>query len=208
MRTAKVAKREQLYLEKDMFRFVFAGLLMLSGAVAMADGLSYSYIRANYQEVDIDLGGGLDVDGDGFGVAGSAEISDDWFIFANYSTFDFESVVDVSSLTVGAGYHSDVSSKTDWFATLGFAKAEVDVQGLGSEDDSGYAVSLGLRSMVSESFELYGSIGYADLGDGADGTAVAAGFWYTVSGSLALGLGANFDDDVTGFGAGLRLYFD
>ena len=191
-----------------MFRLALAGLLILSSAVAMADGLNYNYIQAAYQEVDIDLGGGVDADGDGFGIGGSAAINDDWFIFASYSTFDFESVIDLSSLTIGGGYRAAVSNKTDWFATLGYAKAEVDVQGFGSADDSGYAVSLGMRSMVSENFELYGSLGYADLGGGADGTTVSGGFWYSLSGNLALGVGAEFDDDVTAFGVGLRLYFD
>ncbi|MDX2411405.1 MAG: outer membrane beta-barrel protein [Woeseiaceae bacterium] len=191
-----------------MFRFALAGLLILSSAVAMADGLNYNYIQAAYQEVDIDLGGGFDVDGDGFGIGGSAAINDDWFIFAGYSTFDFESVVDLSSLTIGGGYRAAASDKTDWFATLGYAQAEVDVQGFSSEDDGGYAVSVGLRSMVSENVELYGSLGYADLGGGADGTSIAAGFWYSLSGNVALGLGVDFDDDVTAYGVGFRLYFD
>jgi len=191
-----------------MFRYALMGALMLSSAAALADGVSYSYIQANYQEIDIDFGGGADADGDGFAVAGSAEIGENWFIFANYSTFDLESVVDYTTLDVGAGYHSDVSAKTDWYATFGYAEAEVEAQGFGSADDSGFGVSLGLRSMMSESLELYGNIAYTDLGDGADGTAIGAGLWYTVSGNLALGLGAEFDDDVTGYGVGLRLYFD
>jgi hypothetical protein len=62
--------------------------------------------------------------------------------------------------------------------------------------------------MISPSLELYGSIGYTDLGDGADGTAFGAGLWYTVSGNIALGIGASFDDDVTTYGAGVRLFFD
>jgi len=191
-----------------MFRFALAGLLLLSSAVTMADGLNYNYIQAAYQEVNIDVGAGFDVDGDGFAIGGSVEVNDDWFVFAGYSTFDFESVVDLDSLTIGGGYHAPVSDKTDWFATLGYAQAEVSAPGLGSEDDSGYAVSVGLRSMVSEKFELFGSLEYADLGGGADGTSVAGGFWYSLSGNMALGFGVDIDDDVTAYGVGFRLYFD
>ena len=191
-----------------MFRLALAGLLILSGAVAMADGHNYNYVQAAYQEVDIDVGGGFDVDGDGFGIGGSVEIDDDWFVFVDYSTVDFESVVDLNSLTIGGGYRAPISDKTDWFATLGYAKAELDVQGPGSVDDSGYAISAGLRSMVSEKFELYGTLGYSDLGDFADGTTVAGGFWYSLSGNMALGFGVDFDDDVTAYGVGFRLYFD
>ena len=181
---------------------------MLSSATAMAQAPSYSYIQASYQEVDIDLGGGLDVDGDGFGVGGSAELGANWFIFASYSSFDFESVVDLNELSVGAGYHSAISEKTDWFVSLGYIDAELDIAGFGSFDDSGIGASLGVRSMFSPTLELYGSVGYADLGDGADGTSFAAGLWYTVTGNLALGLGVEAGDDVTGYGVGFRLYFD
>ena len=191
-----------------MLRYLSIGALMLSSAVAMADGPSYSYIGANYQEVDVDLGGGFDVDGDGYGVNGSAEIGESWYVFVDYSTFDFESVVDINSLSVGAGYHSAISEKTDWFGTLGYVDQEVDVSGLGSFSEDGFGASLGVRSMVNPKLELYGAVGYVDLGAGADGTSFAAGLWYTVSGNLALGLGFDTDDDVTGYGVGIRLYFD
>jgi hypothetical protein len=182
--------------------------LLLSGAVVQADGISYSYIQASYQEVDIDLGGNLDADGDGFAVGGSVAINDDWFVFADYASAELESVIDFDVLEVGAGYHAPISTKTDWYATLAYASAEVSAGGLGSADDRGYGVSAGVRSMISPSLELYGSIGYTDLGDGADGTAFGAGLWYTVSGNIALGIGASFDDDVTTYGAGVRLFFD
>lgn len=188
--------------------YLAIGALLLSGAPAVADGLSYSYIQANYQDVSIDLGNGPDIDGDGYSVAGSVEIAADWFIFAGYSSLEFESVVDLDQLSIGGGYHSAISTKTDWYATLAYLDASLDAGFFGSADDSGYGVSAGLRSMVSPSLELYGEIAYSDLGDGADGTAFGAGLWYTVSGNLALGLGASFDDDVTGYGVGLRLYFD
>ena len=188
--------------------YLAAGALLLAGTPALADGISYSYVEANYQEVDIDLGGGFDADGDGFAVAGSAAIGDSAFVFASYGSSDLESVVDFSVLSVGAGYHDGLSEKTDWYATLAYVKAELDASGFGSADDSGYGASVGLRSMLSPSLEVYGSVGYTDLGDGADGTAFGVGLWYTVSGNVALGLGASFGEDVTTYGAGVRLYFD
>lgn len=191
-----------------MFRAIFAGALMLTSATALADGLSYSYIEAAYQEVDLDLGGGIDVDGDGYAFGGSVAVGDDWYIFAGYSTADFESVVDLTILTVGGGWHTSMSDKTDFYAQLGFADGEIDVSGFGSEDDSGIAVEVGIRSMVNPNLELYGNVGMVDFDGFNDGTAVGAGLWYTVSGNLALGLGAAFEDDVTSYGVGVRLYFD
>ena len=191
-----------------MLRYALIGVLMLSGAAAMAEGPSYSYIQASYEEVDVDFGGGADADGDGFSFGGSAAIGDSWFIFAGYGSSDLESVTYLSVLTIGGGWHTSISPNTDFFAALGFADGEVDISGFGSEDDSGYSVEAGIRSMMSEELELYGSISQVDFDDFGDGTTFNAGLWYTVSGNLALGLGGSFEDDVTSYGVGIRLYFD
>ena len=191
-----------------MLRYLSIGALMLSSATAMAEGPSYSFIQANYQEVDIDVGGGFDVDGNGYGVAGSVAINDSWFIFAGYSSSEFESVIDIDEGKLGAGWNSAISEKTDWFATLAYIDLSASASGLGSASDSGFGASIGVRSMMNPNFELYGSLGYSDLGDGGDGTAVEAGLWYTVAGNLALGLAAEVGSDVTTYGVGIRLYFD
>lgn len=191
-----------------MLRYLSIGALMLSSATAMAEGPSYSYIQASYQKVDIDLGAGLDADGDGFGVAGSVAINDNWFVFAGYASSELESVVDLDQTTLGGGWNSAISETTDWFATLAYIDLGVSARGFGSASDSGFGVSVGLRSMLNPNLELYGSLGYSDLGDGGDGTAVTAGLWYTVTGNLALGLGLDVSEDVTGYGVGIRLYFD
>jgi hypothetical protein len=191
-----------------MLRYLSIGALMLSSATAMAEGPSYSYIQANYQEVDIDVGGGFDADGDGYGVAGSVAINDNWFVFAGYTSSEFESVIDLDQASLGGGWNSAISEKTDWFATLSYIDLSLSAPGFPSVSDSGFGASVGLRSMLNPNFELYGSLGYSDLGDGGDGTAVAAGLWYTVGGNVALGLGAEVGSDVTTYGVGIRLFFD
>jgi len=177
---------------------------MLSGAAAWADGPSYSYIEASYQEIDVDLGGGFDADGDGFGVAGSVEIGDKWHVFADYTTAKLESVVDLDLTTAGVGYHSSISDKTNFFAELGFAKVDLQFAG----DDTGISARVGVRSMISDSLELYGSLGTLDFDDVDYGTEFGAGLWYGVSGNFAIGVGARVADDITRYGVGFRLYFD
>ncbi|MGI9222428.1 MAG: outer membrane beta-barrel protein [Woeseiaceae bacterium] len=190
-----------------MFRYLSIGALMLSSAAAMAEGPSYSYIQASYQEIDIDLGGGFDVDGDGFGVSGSVAINDSWYVFASYGSAELENVVDLDQLGLGVGWHSPISETMDWFVSAAYVSAEVSANGFGSADDSGYGVGLGLRSMINPRLELAGSINYADLGDGGD-TSLGLAAWYTISGNFAAGIGADFGDDISSYGIGIRLYFD
>lgn len=190
-----------------MSRYLIIGALMLSSTAALADRPSYSYIQANYQEVDIDLGNN-DIDGDGFAVSGSVAINESWFAFAGYSSAEFESVVDLTEFALGGGYHAPLSEKTDWVATASYLNAEIDAPGVNSMSESGFGMSLGVRSMLNPKLELAGSVSYADLGDGADGVSVGGSAWYTVTGNLALGLGFSAGDDTTSYGIGARLYFD
>ena len=188
-----------------MVRFLSIGALMLSSAVAMAEGPSYSYIQAAYQEIDIDLGA-VDADGDGFGVAGSVAINESWFMFAEYSSFDLESVIDVDQTALGAGWHSPISATTDWFVTAEYIDLGASARGFGSADEDGFGVGIGVRSMMNPNLELYGQATYEDVGDGD--TTIEAGVWYTVTGNLALGALLDVGDDVTAYGVGIRLYFD
>jgi hypothetical protein len=59
----------------------------------------------------------------------------------------------------------------------------------------------------SINFELNGSIGYSDLGDGADGTAFNAGALYSFTPTFAIEFGIGIDEDVTLYGLGGRFYF-
>lgn len=189
-----------------MLRYLSIGALMLSSTAALAEGPSYSYIQAAYQEIDVDLGGNIDADGDGFGVAGSVAVNESWYVFAGYSSFDLESVVDLDKTQVGGGWHSPLSDKTDWFVAASYIDYDVSARGVGSASEDGFGVGLGIRSMINPRLELYGQATYEDVGDGD--TTLAAGLWYTLSGNLALGAGLDVGDDITAYGVGIRLYFD
>lgn len=182
-------------------------LVMFLAVPAMADSPSYNYLQAGYQSVDLDAGDGLDVSGDGYGIGGSFEIGDSMYAFAIYSKTDFDFNIDLTQLNAGLGYHVGISDNTDFFANLGYVKAEVSASGFGSLDEDGYSVGIGVRSNVSDLIELVGDINYVDFGSGGDSTAYGGGIWFNLTDSFALGLGASVDDDVTTFGANVRLYF-
>ena len=173
---------------------------------ALADQPSYNFIQGGYQEIELDIGGGPDGDGDGFGVGGSVEFADNWFGFVSYSDIGFDFSIDLTQIQVGVGWNTPISDNTSFFATAGYAQVEVDIPGFGSEDESGFALSVGLRSNVSDLIELFGSISYVDLGDG-DSTGIGGGIYFNITEAFALGLGIETDDDVTGYGANVRWYF-
>ena len=190
-----------------MYRFLAVLLSIFLAAPAMAESPSYNFIQAGYQSIDLDLGAGFDVDGDGYSLGGSFEIGDNVFVFASYGTSEFDFGVDLNQLQAGLGYHLGLTDNTDFFASLAYVDAEVEASGFGSADDSGYGASIGVRSNVSDLIELVGEIAYVDFGDGGDSTAIGGGIWFNLTDSFALGLGAAASDDVTSYGASARLYF-
>ena len=190
-------------------KFCSLALLALA-APAMAADISYNFVEAGYQEIDIDSGlvGGLDIDGDGYGVGGSFELNENWFIAASYSSADFDFGVDLDQLMLGAGYHVPISDNADFYGMFSYVSAEASVSGFDSVDEDGYAATIGLRGMIGERFELNGSLAYIDFGNGGDSTAFGAGALYNFTDMLAAGFSIDIDDDVTAYGIGVRVYFD
>jgi len=191
-----------------MFRKVMGLALLMAMSPAFADGLSYNYIELGYQNAELDDDfGGTSVDGDGYGIRGSYEVGESWFIAASYGTLDFDFGVDLDQLAIGGGYHTALSDRTDVFAALSYISAEVSASGFDSLDEDGYGVVVGLRGLVSDKFELSGQVAYSDLGGGADGTAFGAGAHYHLTDNFALGLEVEIEEDVTLYGVGARFYF-
>lgn len=190
-----------------MSRTLATVVALMVSAAALAETPSYNYIEGYYQRVEIDDDFVPSLDGDGFGVGGSYEIAENWHVFGGYSTFGLDFDVDLKELAIGAGYHADISDAASFYTNLAYIDAEIDVLGLGSIDDNGYGVMVGVRGMVSERLELDGNLSYVDLGDGSDGTAFGASALYALSDSFSLGLTAGFDEDATTYGLVGRFYF-
>ena len=160
-----------------MFRKVMGLALLMAMSPAFADGLSYNYIELGYQNAELDDDfGGTSVDGDGYGIRGSYEVGESWFIAASYGTLDFDFGVDLDQLAIGGGYHTALSDRTDVFAALSYISAEVSASGFNSLDEDGYGVVVGLRGLVSDKVRAeWPRSPIRILVDGADGTAFGAG---------------------------------
>lgn len=191
-----------------MHRKLLGVALIFSMSPAFAGDMNYNYIELGYQSAALDDGlSGFDIDGDGFGIRGAFEVSENWFVPVSYGNLDFDFGVDLDQLSAGIGYHNELSNETDFFATLSYLRAEVSASGFGSVEEDGYGVSVGVRGMLVDNVELTGNVSYSDLGDGADGTAFGVGALYSFSDSFAVGLEIDFDEDVTIYGVGARFYF-
>ena len=180
-------------------------VLAVLGAPAVADSPNYNFVQAVYQRADIDEQFGFDIDGDGFGLGGSFDVGQDVHVFGGYQQFDFDFGIDLDEFALGIGWHPGISQNTDLVATLAYVNAEADGFGV-SADEDGYSASLGLRSMLTDNFELVGSLVYTDIGSGD--VSVAGQTWYNLTESFAIGAGAEVDDDVVVYGVGVRFYFD
>ena len=191
-----------------MTRYLAAVLALFLASPAIAESPSFNFIQLGYDYVDLDLGGGLDVDGDGYALAGSFEIGENMFGFASYSDTGFDFSVDLTQLQLGLGWRTGLTDNTDFFVRAAYVEADIDAPGFGTFDESGYGLGIGVRGNVSDLIELYGEIGYVDFGSDTGGTAVGAGVYYNLSDNFALGLGVSLEDDVTAYGASVRFYFD
>lgn len=189
-----------------MKRFIAVSAALLMAAPVMAGGLSYNYIEGSYQRIELDAGP-FDVSADAFSIGGSFELGENAFIFADYSSADFDEGIDLSQLDIGAGYAVPISTNTDFYGKLAWVTTEVDANGFNSLDDSGIGAAIGIRSMVSPAVELYGEISYVDLDDAGDGTSIGGGAWWNLSEVFSLGVNIENDDDVTAYGASARFYF-
>ncbi len=191
-----------------MFRKLLGTALLVFAFPAFAGDLSYNYIQLGYQKYDFDedLVPGSSIDGDGFGIGGSFEIGESWFVGVSYSKVDFDFDIELDQVGAGVGWHTAMSNNTDFYATLQYVRAEASVPGF-SVDEDGFGATIGVRGMVSDKVELGGSIGYVDLGDAGDGTSFSANVLYNFTDNFAAGLLLGTDEDATSYGAGIRLYW-
>ncbi len=185
---------------------LFAGALLLP-AFAGAGDMSYSYVEATVGQTEIDVGNGNQVDGDGFGIAGSLAVAPNVHLFADYTTADFDANVDANTIRVGGGYNQGITESADLIVRLAYVQSEVQTP-FGDFDEDGFGVGVGVRGTLAESFELEGGIDYVDLGGDSSGdTSFSGAARYFFTPMFAVGVGIAIGDDVTTYGINARLNF-
>jgi len=163
--------------------------------------MNYSFIEGAYVDTEIDVGP-ADVDGDGFGIAGSWGFAEQFHAFGSYTMQDFDFGIDLDLLRLGAGFNIELSPMFDFVATAAYVDASID----GGGDENGYELGAGVRSQLGEKFQLDGGVAFTDYGS-SDDTSLRIDARFFITESLALGGGAEFGDDVTTWKVGVRWEF-
>lgn len=191
------------------------GLSAFAPVSVMAEGLSYNYVQAAYNNYNFD---DTDIGADGFSLGASGLISKSAFLVASYAYAETDSFDDlgvdakaeISDVTLGIGFRAPLSNSTDanFIAAYLHDKVKVDVDGYGSEsdDDNGYTLRAGLRHLLAPTFEVSIALEYVDIYDDSN-TDVALGAVFHATQRLSLLAGYAIDDDQKVLSLGGRLNF-
>ncbi len=130
--------------------------ILLPASAFAAEGISYSFIEADYLIQDIDYYEDNDFfdnfaedidDGDGFNLRASAALTDNIFTFGSYSSTeaDFAYVddgggfvnrrEDVKTLKLGLGFNTPISDTLDFVATGGYTDVDLGDFSLGRDEN-------------------------------------------------------------------------
>lgn len=187
-----------------MLRSSLVLLLLAFSASASAEDFDYNYFSLSYGTIEFD---DVNVDGDGFGLAGSYAINEDFHVFAGYEAAGLDFGIDATTLGAGIGWHTGLSPVVDLVANLSYQYLELDAPGAGSVDDSGLGLGIGLRFAASDEIELNAAINYVDLSDSGDDTGFGLAGLYKFTDAFSLGLGGNWSDDSSSYSLSGRFYF-
>lgn len=132
-------------MKRSFIALALAAILPFS---AQAAELSYSYVEADYVNLDSNV--------DGWGLRGSVAFNENFYGLAGYTNIDAFGI-NVDGYEVGLGYHYGISDKTDLIGELAYQNAS----GGGANAD-GYRASFGVRGQLSDKFEGILKANYID----------------------------------------------
>ncbi len=164
---------------KAILRFSLLTAATLASVHTLAASPKWDFVELDYVQVDIDDVSSYEPSG--FAITGSKLLTENLFLVGSYTTTsdDLQGVdLDSDAFNVELGYKVEMMDSTDWFISAGLINADIEASGFGmsdSDDDTGYSVSTGIRSMLTDSFELAGGIAYVDILDDSETTLGVSG---------------------------------
>lgn len=190
--------------------FIALSIIGLFAAPAMAAKPDWTFVEANYVQIDID--DISNIEPDGFLVNGSYLINEDVFMTASLTRVkesDSGNKLTIEGGTIGAGYRMPLNKYTDAYGVVSIRNTDASLRGSGfrnSNSDTDLGAAIGVRSRVLDNLELDGSVGYQDnvFMDDAGFSGKAT---YYLTPAFAIGATFAADSDITIFGGNLRLTF-
>ena len=191
-----------------MKRTILASIFGALSLNAFAASPSYDFVKAGYVQADIEDAG--DFEPSGFQIQGFKSLNENVYLTGRYGQLseDVSGVdIDLDYASAGVGYRYGLTQNTDFFGEVTYEYVNIDVEldSISGEDDNGYGITAGIRSMLSEQFELRGAIRYIDIED--DETAFEIGADYFFTPQFSFGATYVIADDVDLLGVSARYSF-
>ena len=193
---------------ETMKRTILASIFGALSLNAFAASPSYDFVKAGYVQADIEDAG--DFEPSGFQIQGFKSLNENVYLTGRYGQLgeDVSGVdIDLDYASAGVGYRYGLTQNTDFFGevTYEYVNLDIELDSISGEDDNGYGITAGIRSMLSEQFELRGAIRYIDIED--DETAFEIGADYFFTPQFSFGATYVIADDVDLLGVSARYTF-
>jgi long-subunit fatty acid transport protein len=173
--------------------------------VSMAKSPSWNNVGLGYVSVDID---DSDFEPTGFILSGSKLINDNVYVNGSYRVVSediFDEELEVSTFNIGLGMRHGLNETTDLFGQVSYLKADVEFDNF-SDDESGYSLAAGVKSMLSDNFEVVVQATRDSL-DGESETAFGIGGAYYLNDTFSIGANYQVADDADILTVGVRAHF-
>ncbi len=194
---------------ETMKRTILASIFGALSLNAFAAAPSYDFVKAGYVQADIEDAG--DFEPNGFQIQGFKSLNENVYLTGRYGQLS-EDVsggdIDLDYVSAGIGYRYGLTQNTDFFGEVTYEYVDIDLDSnfiSGEADDNGYGITAGVRSMLSEQFELRGAIRYIDIEE--DDTAFEIGADYFFTPQFSFGATYVIADDVDLLGVSARYTF-
>ena len=193
-------------MKLSIIALALASLLPLS---AEASELSYNYAELAYAGISID-DADIDADPNGYMFKGSVALGAQFYLFGSYlsGSDSIEGLdLDYDQSQFGLGFHHAINDKADLIAELSYVDASIDVEDFGSVSADGYRGSFGVRGLMAPNFEGYAKANYTDGGDVDGDFSGTIGGQYKFNATWGITAEAEFGNDATVYGIGVRASF-
>lgn len=182
-------------MKRSLIALSLAALLPL--AAQADDKLSYTYIEADYVNVDSDA--------DGFGVRGSFEFGNSGFYgFGAYNWLETDvGSLDFETTELGFGYAHGLNDNLDLIGEAAWKNVDVDNFG----DVDGWRASVGVRGSFSRNFEGLFKVNYVDYDNVDSDVTGTVGVQYKFNQTWGITGEVEFGDGAETYLVGVRASF-